>query len=280
MDDHVVEPPHVWQTWLPEQYRERGPRVERKKWGGFKHLSGAKYDMVEDPDGDWGDAWYYDDELIYVQKKFVAIPQASTTSTGGNIVFDRTQMTMTAITYDEMRQGCWDATSASRTSPSTTRTVPSVPDLPSLLRPDVLRGERQGARPGLCEGEQRLDGGGVVRALKWREHPALSHPPVGRRPRRRRDQAQCRAGSPSDRLQRDADPSQAAQHQHRLLGPAVGGLQRLRSDGVHARRIEQLEPGRIPGLEQGRGRHSRVSTTPLPLWPIGSSRAICFGFPS
>ena len=40
----------------------------------FKHLSGAKYDMAEDPDGEWGDAWYYDDELIYVQKKFVAIP--------------------------------------------------------------------------------------------------------------------------------------------------------------------------------------------------------------
>src|SRR5580692_1597013 len=82
VDDHVVEPPHVWQTWLPEKHRERGPRVERRRWGGFKHLSGAKYDMVEDPEGEWGDAWYYDDELIYVQKKFVAIPQASTTIDG------------------------------------------------------------------------------------------------------------------------------------------------------------------------------------------------------
>ncbi len=27
VDDHVVEPPHVWQRWLPEQLRERGPRV-------------------------------------------------------------------------------------------------------------------------------------------------------------------------------------------------------------------------------------------------------------
>ena len=109
VDDHVVEPPHVWQTWLPEKYRERGPRVERKRWGSFKHLSGAKYDMVEDPEGEWGDAWYYDDELIYVQKKFVAIPQASTTlDEHGNIVFDRTQMTMTATTFDEMRKGCWD----------------------------------------------------------------------------------------------------------------------------------------------------------------------------
>src|SRR5580700_10016478 len=109
VDDHVVEPPHVWQTWLPEKYRERGPKVLDKRWGGFRHLSGAKYDMVEDPEGEWGSAWYYDDELIYVHKKFVAIPQASTTiDAQGNIIFDRTQMTMTAITYDAMRKGCWD----------------------------------------------------------------------------------------------------------------------------------------------------------------------------
>ena len=109
VDDHVVEPPHVWQTWLPEKWRARGPRVERKRWGSFKHLSGAKYDMVEDPDGEWGDAWYYDDELIYVQKKFVAIPRAAVTQDEkGDLVFDRTQMTMTATTYDEMRKGCWD----------------------------------------------------------------------------------------------------------------------------------------------------------------------------
>ena len=69
VDDHVVEPPHVWQTWLPEKWRARGPRVERKRWGAFKHLSGAKYDMHEDPDGEWGDAWYYDDELIYRPKE-------------------------------------------------------------------------------------------------------------------------------------------------------------------------------------------------------------------
>src|SRR4051794_1784581 len=90
VDDHVVEPPHVWQTWLPKKYRERGPRVERKRWGGFKHLSGAKYDMAESADGDWGDAWYYDDELIYVQKKFVAIPRAaSEPDANGKLTLDR-----------------------------------------------------------------------------------------------------------------------------------------------------------------------------------------------
>jgi predicted TIM-barrel fold metal-dependent hydrolase len=109
VDDHVVEPPHVWQTWLPEKYRERGPRVERRRWGAFKHMAGARYEMHEDPEGLWGDAWYYEDRLIYVHKRFVAIPQAATTEDDqGRIDFDRTQMQMTAVTYDEMRPGCYD----------------------------------------------------------------------------------------------------------------------------------------------------------------------------
>ncbi len=108
VDDHVVEPPHVWQTWLPEKYRAAGPRVERKRWGKFRHRAGAKYDMQEDPEGLWGDAWYYEDKLIYVHKRFVAIPQSATTGEGENIVFDRSQMTMTALTYDEMRPGCYE----------------------------------------------------------------------------------------------------------------------------------------------------------------------------
>ena len=41
VDDHVVEPAHVWQTWLPEKWRERGPRSRHfegnhvcQTWGG------------------------------------------------------------------------------------------------------------------------------------------------------------------------------------------------------------------------------------------------------
>ena len=108
VDDHVVEPAHVWQTWLPEKFREKGPRVERKRWGKFKLKKGAKYEMTEDPEGEWGDAWIYEDKLIYVQKKFVAIPKAATV--GDDVsTFNKTLMTMTATTYDDMRPGCWDA---------------------------------------------------------------------------------------------------------------------------------------------------------------------------
>jgi predicted TIM-barrel fold metal-dependent hydrolase len=107
VDDHVVEPPHVWQTWLPEKHRAQGPRVERKRWAPFEHHPGAKYTNTEDPNGEWGDAWIYEDRLIYVNKKFVAIP-LSATPDGTVDSFDRTVMTMTAVTYDGMRPGCYE----------------------------------------------------------------------------------------------------------------------------------------------------------------------------
>ena len=54
-----------------------GPGRVRKRWGSFQQKGGAKYEMPEDPDGHWGDAWVYDDELIYVHKRFVAIPESA-----------------------------------------------------------------------------------------------------------------------------------------------------------------------------------------------------------
>jgi len=107
VDDHVVEPRHVWQTWLPEKFRERGPRVEERRWGDFRLFPGAKYKNPEDPNGDWGSAWIYEDKVIYVHKKFVAIPNEATP--GGDVSkFDRYTMVMTAVTYDGMRAGCYD----------------------------------------------------------------------------------------------------------------------------------------------------------------------------
>ena len=64
----------------PREVPRAGPQGASTRGGGASSTCpGAKYDMHEDPDGEWGSAWYYDDELIYVHKKFVAIPQASTT---------------------------------------------------------------------------------------------------------------------------------------------------------------------------------------------------------
>src|SRR6476469_3236359 len=107
VDDHVVEPAHVWQTYLPEKFREKGPRIERHRFGKMKLVKGAKYEMELDDNGLWGDAWIYEDELIYVHKRHVAIPLEATPG-GDKSKFDRSKMTMTAMTYDDMRPGCYD----------------------------------------------------------------------------------------------------------------------------------------------------------------------------
>src|SRR5205085_897238 len=59
LDDHVIEPPHLWQRWLPREWRDRGPRVVR---------DGSTIDWVQGvqtfrkggdgPETDW---WVYED---------------------------------------------------------------------------------------------------------------------------------------------------------------------------------------------------------------------------
>jgi len=96
VDDHVVEPPHLWQTWLPEKFRERGPRSERRGIGTMRHIGGGAYEQTFDPDGPQADCWVYED-LVYINKRHVAA-----------VGFDRDDMTMSPITYDEMRPGCYE----------------------------------------------------------------------------------------------------------------------------------------------------------------------------
>ena len=96
VDDHVVEPAHLWQRWLPAKYREHGPRSERRGIGGMTTQGGLKYDIAWDDDGPKADCWFYED-LVYVNKRHVAA-----------VGFARDDMTMSPITYDEMRPGCYD----------------------------------------------------------------------------------------------------------------------------------------------------------------------------
>jgi len=96
VDDHVVEPPHVWETWLPEKLRARGPRVERRGIGEMRHVGGGTYEQSFDDNGAPADCWVYED-LVYIHKRHVAA-----------VGFDRDQMTMSPMTYDEMRPGCYE----------------------------------------------------------------------------------------------------------------------------------------------------------------------------
>jgi predicted TIM-barrel fold metal-dependent hydrolase len=98
VDDHVVEPPHVWQRWLPEQFRDAAPRVERKGIAGMRHVGGGTYELEFDDDAPAADCWVYED-IVLPHKRHVAA-----------VGFDRDDMTLSPITYDEMRPGCYEPT--------------------------------------------------------------------------------------------------------------------------------------------------------------------------
>jgi predicted TIM-barrel fold metal-dependent hydrolase len=99
VDDHVVEPAHTWERWLPQKFRENGPKIERHRIGGLVYKGGLNYEYELDPadgSGDLCDIWMYDGGM-YPHKRHVAA-----------VGFARDDMTLTPITYDEMRRGCWD----------------------------------------------------------------------------------------------------------------------------------------------------------------------------
>ncbi|CAB4751446.1 unannotated protein [freshwater metagenome] len=96
VDDHVVEPPHLWTTWLPQKFREAGPKIERRNIGHMKHIGGGTYEQEFTADGRPADCWVFED-LVYIHKRHVAA-----------VGFSRDEMTMTPMTYDEMRPGCYD----------------------------------------------------------------------------------------------------------------------------------------------------------------------------
>ena len=96
VDDHIVEPAHLWQTWLPEKYKAAGPRSERRGIGHMKHVGGGTYEQTFDDEGPKADCWIYED-LVYINKRHVAA-----------VGFERDLMGMLPITYDEMRPGCYE----------------------------------------------------------------------------------------------------------------------------------------------------------------------------
>ncbi len=79
-DCHVVEPPHIWERWLPSEYQDRAPR------------------LVKDEEG--GDAWEFvkGGPLMYIG--LVATP---------GMRFE--DIKWKGYTYDTVRKGCWEGKS-------------------------------------------------------------------------------------------------------------------------------------------------------------------------
>jgi len=96
VDDHVVEPPNVWQDWLGRQHRERGPRVVQDTCETRYAPDSAVAQHIRGGDGPVVDWWVYEDVLR-------PIPQVMAC-----VGFPREALTMEPIRFDQMRPGCWD----------------------------------------------------------------------------------------------------------------------------------------------------------------------------
>ncbi len=94
VDDHVIEPANVWQDRLPQKYRDIGPRVIQER--GNMSFVGGNFTYEPDPEGQLADWWLYEDKRV---------PQTRLSAAAG---FDRDEVKVVGITYDEMRDGCYD----------------------------------------------------------------------------------------------------------------------------------------------------------------------------
>ncbi len=95
VDDHVLEPPDVWTSRLPERYRDAGPRIVIEPKGDMSLVDGA---WVETPGtGEEMAAWWHYEDHRYQIKQMIA---------AAGLRPD--EVTMQGVTYDEMRPGCFD----------------------------------------------------------------------------------------------------------------------------------------------------------------------------
>ena len=95
VDDHVLEPAGVWQDRLPSKYKDVGPRLVRAPLGEMKFI-GGKFSYAPADEGPACDWWFYED---------LRWPTTRLSAAAG---FDRDEVKIVPITYDEMRKGCWD----------------------------------------------------------------------------------------------------------------------------------------------------------------------------
>ena len=224
-----------------------GPQVERRGIGEMEHIGGGTYRQTFDPDGPPADCWVYED-LVYINKRHVAA-----------VGFDRDDMTMSPITYDEMRPGCYEP--KARMADKDVNWVEAslcFPTFPRFCGQTFLEAK-----------DRELAEACVVAYNDWmveewcgdsggQAAPALPHPAVGRRAGRGRGAPQRRARRARGVLQRDPAPPGAAQHPRRLLGPVLRRLRGDRHGGLHAHRLVLEDAGHL-GRRAGRGgRHAEL----------------------
>ena len=98
VDDHVMEPPTVWSDRLPEKFRAVGPTMHRRKVAEMTFVGGvfSYRESGPDEDGTWCD-WWDTEDLRYPLTRVMAAAGVP-----------REEITVSPITMEDMRPGCWD----------------------------------------------------------------------------------------------------------------------------------------------------------------------------
>ena len=136
-DAHILEPPHIWERWLPAELQDRAPKLAKDAAGG----DGWLFAGATEPD-----------------------PIGLTATPG--MPWD--QFRWTGVTYEEARAGCYDG--AARLADMDADGVDAEILFPPQRTVGPLPGRRgRRLRPGRDRRLQRVPVGGVLRA---RPHPA------------------------------------------------------------------------------------------------------------
>jgi len=69
VDDHVIEPPDLWERWLPSKYREVGPKVVRSPYEVIPGYGGLFRTASDGPETDF---WVYEGEAVAINTGFAA----------------------------------------------------------------------------------------------------------------------------------------------------------------------------------------------------------------
>jgi predicted TIM-barrel fold metal-dependent hydrolase len=96
VDDHVVEPPHLFERWLPRKFQDDAPKSEHRF---VSAASGLVDGFVEDPDGLPASCWFFGSS-VYVYRRPSVVMKDLTTSPDWR--------TNEPVPYDQMRPGCYE----------------------------------------------------------------------------------------------------------------------------------------------------------------------------
>ena len=95
VDDHVIEPANLWQDRVPAKYKDVAPRINRAPMPDVEYV-GGQLTVKEGSEGTMADWWLYED----LKRPLLRVDSA--------VGVPRDEVTMSGITYDDMRPGSFD----------------------------------------------------------------------------------------------------------------------------------------------------------------------------